>query len=259
MLQLFNFELDKMEVSDEDVSQFMAVTGSSDANQARSYLEMSGGNLETAVSLFLEHQGGGGGGSTGFGTTSDSHINPSTGEVRAPDQTQRLRLLDYDDSAATAMGANMMDHPFYGNARMMGGMGGSMMLNPHRMMGAFADDSNIDMNENLGSLRDVINRSANMDTETQAGDEDAAVAAPRGRATRLADMFSPPLHLIHSAGGFQGARNFAKDSKRWLLVNLQSDSEFACHALNRDVWRDELCENLVREGFIFWQTVSGHC
>ena len=127
-------------------------------------------------------------------------------------------------------------------------------------MGAFADDSNIDMNENLGSLRDVINRSANMDTETQAGDEDAAAAsAPRGRATRLADMFSPPLHLIHSAGGFQGARNFAKDSKRWLLVNLQSDSEFACHALNRDVWRDELCENLVREGFIFWQTVSGHC
>lgn len=249
-----------MEVSDEDVSQFMAVTGSSDANQARSYLEMSGGNLETAVSLFLEHQGGGGGGSTGFGSTTDSRINPSTGEVRAPDQTQRLRLLDYDDSAATAMGANMMDHPFYGNAQMMGGMGGNMMLNPHRMMGAFADDSNIDMNENLGSLRDVINRSANMDTETQAGDEDAAAAsAPRGRVTRLADMFSPPLHLIHSAGGFQGARNFAKDSKRWLLVNLQSDSEFACHALNRDVWRDELCENLVREGFIFWQTVSGHC
>jgi len=48
----------------------------------------------------------------------------------------------------------------------------------------------------------------------------------------------------------------AKDSRRWLLVNLQSDSDFACHALNRDVWRDELCENLVREGFIFWQSVS---
>ena len=48
----------------------------------------------------------------------------------------------------------------------------------------------------------------------------------------------------------------AKDSKRWLLVNIQKDSEFASHALNRDVWRDELVENLVREGFIFWQTVS---
>lgn len=46
----------------------------------------------------------------------------------------------------------------------------------------------------------------------------------------------------------------AKDSRRWLLVNLQSDADFACHALNRDVWRNDLVENLVREGFIFWQS-----
>ena len=53
-----------------------------------------------------------------------------------------------------------------------------------------------------------------------------------------------------------GAKNFAKDARRWLLVNIQSDDDFACHALNRDVWRDELVENLVREGFILWQAVS---
>lgn len=46
----------------------------------------------------------------------------------------------------------------------------------------------------------------------------------------------------------------AKDAKKWLLVNLQSDADFACHALNRDVWRNDLVENLVREGFIFWQS-----
>jgi len=74
------------------------------------------------------------------------------------------------------------------------------------------------------------------------------------RASSLSDMFAPPRHLIHSAGGFQGARNVAKDSRRWLLVNLQSDSNFSCHALNRDVWGDELVENLVRSGFVFWQS-----
>jgi len=75
-------------------------------------------------------------------------------------------------------------------------------------------------------------------------------------ATRLRDMFAAPTHLMHTngAGGFAGARNMAKETNRWLLVNLQSDDEFACHALNRDVWRDELCENLVTEGFIFWQS-----
>ena len=72
----------------------------------------------------------------------------------------------------------------------------------------------------------------------------------------LSTMFAQPTHLMHRAGGFMGAKNFAKDARRWLLVNIQSDDDFACHALNRDVWRDELVENLVREGFILWQAVS---
>ena len=73
----------------------------------------------------------------------------------------------------------------------------------------------------------------------------------------LADMFAPPTKIIYAGpGGFQGARQAAKDARRWLLVNIQSDSDFACHALNRDVWRDELVENLVRDGFIFWQAVD---
>eukprot|EP01083_Nonionella_stella_P284134 967109_1 len=76
------------------------------------------------------------------------------------------------------------------------------------------------------------------------------------QAQKLSEMFAAPTHLMHIGGGFQGARNVAKDSRRWLLVNLQSDEDFACHALNRDVWRDELVENLVREGFVFWQSVN---
>jgi len=72
----------------------------------------------------------------------------------------------------------------------------------------------------------------------------------------LSTMFQPPNHLIHRAGGFLGAKNFAKDARRWLLVNIQTEDDFACHALNRDVWHDELVENLVREGFVFWQIAS---
>ena len=62
---------------------------------------------------------------------------------------------------------------------------------------------------------------------------------------RLCDMFAPPTHILHRGGGFQGARNVAKDARRWLLVNLQRDSDYACHALNRDVWRDEF-RNIVQ-------------
>ena len=81
----------------------------------------------------------------------------------------------------------------------------------------------------------------------------SATASALSATSNLQAMFAPPVHLLHSAGGFMGAKNVAKDARRWLLVNIQSDSDFACHALNRDVWRDELVENLVREGFILWQ------
>lgn len=92
-------------------------------------------------------------------------------------------------------------------------------------------------------------------------DGDANVNAPPAAVvargpTSLQTMFAPPTHLMHLGGGFQGARNFARDARRWLLCNIQSDDDFACHALNRDVWGDDLVENLVREGFVLWQAVS---
>uniref|UniRef100_A0A7S4JAM3 UBX domain-containing protein n=1 Tax=Odontella aurita TaxID=265563 RepID=A0A7S4JAM3_9STRA len=93
------------------------------------------------------------------------------------------------------------------------------------------------------------------------GDADGVVggdgaSSGGGHTTNLSEMFAPPTRIMHTAGGFQGARNVARDARRWLLVNLQRDSDFACHALNRDVWRDELVENLVREGFVFWQATD---
>ena len=90
--------------------------------------------------------------------------------------------------------------------------------------------------------------------ERRTSSRNTSGGSSRG-APGLADMFAPPRHLICNAGGFDGARASAKDSKRWLLVNIQRDNEFSCHALNRDVWRDELVENLIGEGFVFWQEV----
>ena len=37
------------------------------------------------------------------------------------------------------------------------------------------------------------------------------------------------------------------------LVNVQSNSEFASHMLNRDVWRDETVKNIIKVGFILYQ------
>ncbi|KAL7553175.1 hypothetical protein ACHAWF_017393 [Thalassiosira exigua] len=83
-------------------------------------------------------------------------------------------------------------------------------------------------------------------------DEEGPVHAP---SPSLRSLFEVPKHLMHVAGGFQGARDSAQEERKWLLVNVQREDNFASHALNRDVWRDELVVNLVQDGFILWQTM----
>lgn len=193
--------------------------------------------------------------------------------VRAPDQTRTMRLVGGDS-------------PFGGGGGSAHAALLSAVAGPHAAAAAamMDDDLNAMGSATWGmNVRDNINREAERrmargmnsgssnedavdldESDDDVEDLEDAPAAGRANAGRgstnaapsLSTMFSPPTHLMHRGGGFQGARNVAKDARRWLLVNVQSDGDFACHALNRDVWRDELVENLVREGFIFWQVVS---
>jgi UBX domain-containing protein 7 len=243
-----------MSATDEEVSHFMAVTGSADPDQAATYLEMSGGDLETAVGLFMEHNHGGGGGLGGLGGTAndaDMAAAMAPQDIRAPDATRTMRLMDDVDVGhhhhpALAMMNAMMDEQLAQSAFASAPSG----LNARDVVNAAA----VNESKRVDSEDDEAGIGDGEDDDDDDYIEVIGSSAPPGPA-RLSDMFAPPDHLMHKAGGFQGARQTAKDSKRWLLVNLQRDSEFACHAMNRDVWRDELVENLVREGFIFWQAV----
>lgn len=246
--------------NDEVVSQFLAFTGSSDISKATSYLEMSGGNLETAVGLYMEHQGGGDLGSPVAGAGGAAAAAGGGGfggggglggddDVRAPDATRTMRLMDDVGMGGIGVGG-------------MGGMGGVAGPNPYMQMDpsieaqlrntAFSAPSMFDARGAVNAAAAAESEDDSKDDMEEDGDENAK---PQSTLARLADMFAPPEHLIFKEGGFEGARAMAKDNKRWLLVNIQRDSEFSSHALNRDVWRDELVENLIREGFIFWQAV----
>ncbi|KAK4044360.1 hypothetical protein C8A01DRAFT_42798 [Parachaetomium inaequale] len=76
--------------------------------------------------------------------------------------------------------------------------------------------------------------------------------AEPSRASRLADLFRPPYDLM-SHLSWDEARDEGKDSKKWILVNLQDMSDFNCQALNRDIWKDEAIKSLVKENFVFLQ------
>jgi hypothetical protein len=240
-------------MSDELVSQFLAVTGSADIDVAKNYLEMSGNDVSVAVGLFMEHGPGGGASLGGAGPVAAA----AAPDIRAPDETRTMRLMD-DGSGGMAGGggmAAMLAHD--PSVRVM-----YEMMEEQMTRSAFGPSSSgVDARRAVNAAAAAVGSGGddNDDDEYDYEDdgdekmEDDNVQSPG--AVGLADMFAAPMHLMHKAGGFQGARQVAKDSKRWLLVNIQKDSEFSSHALNRDVWRNDLVENLIREGFIFWQDV----
>ena len=45
----------------------------------------------------------------------------------------------------------------------------------------------------------------------------------------------------------------AERSNRFLLCNVQDDTDFSCLRLNRDTWSDASLKRFVQEHFIFWQ------
>lgn len=68
----------------------------------------------------------------------------------------------------------------------------------------------------------------------------------------LASLFAPP-HAIMFRGNFQQLMRVAQQQSRWILVNIQSTTEFDSHRLNRDTWSDETVQDIVKESFLFWQ------
>lgn len=63
-------------------------------------------------------------------------------------------------------------------------------------------------------------------------------------------LFSPPKEIICSLS-FEEARKKAKSENKFLLVNIQN-SEFDSMKLNRDIWKNETIQEIIKDFFILW-------
>lgn len=74
-------------------------------------------------------------------------------------------------------------------------------------------------------------------------------------------LFRPPVNILfdgaqansNPANTFEAAKRAAIEQGKWLLVNLQSSSQFASLRLNRDFWADGAVQEIIRQHFIFLQ------
>jgi len=86
---------------------------------------------------------------------------------------------------------------------------------------------------------------ANQQSSWGAGEASAQVGSVGGSSRdSLAALYRPPFVFMFQ-GTFEQAKSEAARQGKWLLVNLQSTTEFASYMLNRDTWGHEAVKDTV--------------
>uniref|UniRef100_A0A7S0LD78 UAS domain-containing protein n=1 Tax=Coccolithus braarudii TaxID=221442 RepID=A0A7S0LD78_9EUKA len=94
-------------------------------------------------------------------------------------------------------------------------------------------------------------------SSSSAGEGASSAANPEvfGLAKKpknLAEIYRAPVELCFM-GTFDELCEAGRSGQRWLLVNIQSPTEFASQQLNADTWQDESLREVIKSGFLFWQ------
>lgn len=231
---------------ESSIAAFMSLTGA-DAVAAESYLEMANGVVETAVNLFLETSGGLAQDqqfkySDEFSAaTAIASDQISCGgndrelqevHVRAPDEQKRLRLMD----------------PLLDSARAESTHGSNQQRHAFRDFRREADHAAARRKRKCSESAAYVKGSTVKGQSSSSSIEDNDLQKNK----ILADLFRPPAEIMYT-GDFAQARAEAKTANKWLMVNIQQESTFDTHKLNRDTWNNDTLQNILDSLCIFWQ------
>ncbi|KAH3677155.1 hypothetical protein WICMUC_001910 [Wickerhamomyces mucosus] len=240
----------------DQVDTFLAITGSSDTQTAQNFLEMSGNNLEAAISLFFEH-------GPSFGASNSNNDNNTPIDVSDDDEDARLaerlqneenqhNIPDEPRAPIESRQERLVGDVFPGTFGGIGGSFNSLLNHGSREAdifgrtagGIFAQrDDDIDVEEDNDSDGRIV------ELDSDDNDEDDGLNESQRRLQRL---FRPPFDLIQKVD-LDSAKVRARSSNKWILVNIQDTSDFQCQILNRDFWSNHTVKTLVRENFFFLQ------
>lgn len=253
----------------EHTDTFMAITGCEDGAVAEQFLDMAGGDLETAISLFYEH---------GPSVVGSSNINNVPGgndqgivgdedadrqfaeslqnqyhqeePTRAPDEARHETLVgdaDYNVFPGTYGGVGGMFNPLLNGGRAgrgdVFGSGRAGIFNQTHESLFGDDDEDEDADGDTNRIVEV--------------DSDGEEIDPNLTSTqrRLAKIFRPPWDLIEKLD-LDSAKKKGRTTEKWILINMQDNSNFQCQVLNRDFWSSYQIKEIVRDNFIFLQYQS---
>jgi hypothetical protein len=213
---------------DSLVADFMAFSGCSNPDQAQQFLTQTSWQLQDAVQNYMissssssssaQHnsssfESADSSRSSGAASSSNNHESP---HIRAPDPVKRQRLLE---------------GPVYAGQ-------------PRR-----SDQSRETFRSFRAEAQQARRNRTGKSSQASNGRADVTDLTPKQQS--LQSMFAPPTDLMFQ-GDFEMAKTAARSKGRWLLVNLQKNDEFSCHALNRDVWKDDYAKAVIGNSLVFW-------
>lgn len=208
---------------EEAVANFVAITGADEA-AALAMLEATGYNLEAAVNLHFASGGEAGGGDVDMPAFEDD-------EALARRLQQEAQAGPAPPPLEDEVRAPL---PVYKTERLYGD-------EVYRPAGQRRPANPVPQN--------VVDAFRDFKAEAGGG---AGPSGTGGGGASLAAMFEPPREMLFQ-GGFEEAKEHAREQGRWLIVNLQSTSQFASHQMNRDTWRNEMVRALVENNFVLFQ------
>ncbi|KAL0697748.1 hypothetical protein Bca4012_053870 [Brassica carinata] len=223
------------------VSSFLDIAVGQTAETARQFLEATSWKLEEAIQLFYV------GGEFGM-LPSATHTQPALDDPMAAqswgaaaDAGNERMHNDVDEVRAPLP---VVRDTLYGDSMYYGA---TRVGNTHRQPASLIAFRNFSEEPRSPGV-----------WESDEGDSSASASASAPETTTsaprdsLASLYRPPFHLM-TQGSFEQAKSRSSSQDKWLLVNLQSNTEFSSHMLNRDTWANEAVSQTIKANFIFWQ------
>ncbi|GMM29228.1 Ubx5 protein [Martiniozyma asiatica (nom. inval.)] len=252
---------------DEQLSMFMSITSNEDPLVAQNFLEMAGGNLEMAVSLFFEH--GGSSIASNLPTTdnraaeTDSRNPTATGTANSDVDNN---FID-DDLETDEQMAQRLQNEMYSSSNQQEQIRAPIQPTYETLVdydyghgrgsGFFHQERSIfGQNErgifNQTDENGIIQLDSDEDDDSDEDGNGNGYDEPSSTQRRLANLFRPPFDLITKCD-LDAARSIAKEENKWLLVNIQDVTDFRCQVLNRDLWSNSTVKATVRSRFTMLQ------
>lgn len=211
-------ENENNEIDDLSITQFCDIADAN-AETAKSYLTVADGNLENALQLYFS-------GVEITTTKKNDVINIPDDEYGSSSNAQppppQPQLMEEDVRAPIAAKKDILVDDFnFGSWRQPMYQQGFQTLDPFRDFSA----------------------------ETAEFEEDDEAWS---KSKRLSELFKVPFDIIFS-GTLDDARVKARTEEKWIIVNIQESSEFACQVLNRDLWSNQDVKDIIKSSFVFLQ------